>query len=1068
MKKLLMMIGAAADLTAKALAAAVSVGAMLPLLACADAVRVYDARDYVQSGLVGHFDAIRNVGYDKDHSLTATTWKNLANGPDAEFQYRAGSTPDSEWTANSYYFKEDAMATTVGTIDLGTNFTVQIAITADPSAQTVSTVGGVQDASSYNAWFNDNPKYNYGFWTSKAGTEITGNFNILAKSGTVRPKISSWGGRYVTWMLDGANSLCYTFETDEIPSGTELTVVSTKPAARKYCWGAEDKDGNGSLQAFLTGEYHSVRLYNRPLSGKEIAWNRKVDEARYRGESLPDTESVNVVLVSDATLGDCAEGWIGSYIVTGTHTFAAPPQAAFACTGYTLEKWNGSAWSAPETHTAERAYTYDSSSGAKVRVTWHWRERSALRIFDVGDYVQDGLILHFDGIRNAGADQPHEPDATAWANLVPGQPSASFVRADASYGEWRDSGFYFEGHDKPCGAWLDEAVSLGPNMTIQVAVSVDPLAQQSVKTNERYPMYFYGPSPDFGIYQGAYRGAANIPKQLTFKNRLTYSAGDGDTTIAEWDGMYASAILGGDSAYLTQSAGFENGVSRTPGNAASQRYSWGCGVNASGDCNENRAVIGTFHSVRVYGRALSESELAQNRVVDDARFRGDGGGAGSDAANVIIESTVPGLAGVDECGKYAAAAGYVFEAARTAIVDGSAYVLDGYTLETWDGAAWGAAARHDGETSYTATGAGLVRLTWLWSRTLRPVAGYDVGDYVQDSLVLHFDGIRNAGADAKHSNVATTWKNLAQSGHDATKTTLAKATDAWRKDGSWTGDGFVFGGKDYFAIDSALSLGNEVTVQSVIDRDEDSKTTDVWASVFGATSNNSDDFVIYYAKGSITDLYFKLFNTSAVKMQSTWSAPYVTAIYDGANSLVSIDKATLPAWKDAPDGVAGNLAAMNYAIGTGQNSDANKKARTFKGTYHSLRVYTKVLDEAELKQNRRVDEARFRGNGDVTIVNGAIGDTGMNGASSLPDGAYNIESGTWTVTAANVPVDGDGVYMPRLLVETWDEATGEWVADTTRPVWTESYTIDKAALGDSRIRLTWTWRKRIGLIISFH
>ena len=72
------------------------------------------------------------------------------------------------------------------------------------------------------------------------------------------------------------------------------------------------------------------------------------------------------------------------------------------------------------------------------------------------------------------------------------------------------------------------------------------------------------------------------------------------------------------------------------------------------------------------------------------------------------------------------------------------------------------------------------------------------------------------------------------------------------------------------------------------------------------------------------------------------------------------------------------------------------------------------------------------------------------------------------MTAANVPVDGDGVYMPRLLVETWDEATGEWVADTTRPVWTESYTIDKAALGDSRIRLTWTWGKRIGLIISFH
>lgn len=1049
---------------AKAILAAIMA---MPLFAVADAVRVYDARDYVQRGLVGHFDAIRNVGYDKGHSLDATTWKNLANGPDAEFQYRAGSTPDSEWTANSYSFKEDAMATTVDTIDLGTNFTVQIAITADPAAQTLSTVGGSVDGSSYNAWFNDNPKNDNGFWTSRDGTTLVGNFNKLktAPSGNVRPSISDWGGKYVTWMLDGANSLCYTFETDTIPSGTSLTVVSTKPAARKYCWGAEEK--NGSLQAFLTGEYHSVRLYNRPLSEMEIAWNRKVDDARYRGASLPDTASVNVVLVSDATLGDCAEGWMGSYIVTGTHTFTAPPQAAFACTGYTVEKWDGAAWSAPETHAFERAYTYDSSSGAKVRVTWHWRARSAVRLFDVGDYVQDGLILHFDGIRNAGVDHAHDPNATTWANLVPGQPSASFVRADASYGEWLDSGFYFEGRDKPCGAWLDEAVSLGPNMTIQVAVSVDPLAQQSVDTNKRYPAYFYGPIPDFGIYQGSYSGAASVPKQLTFKNRATYSAGDGDTTITEWDGMYASAILGDDSAYLTQSAGFENGVSRTPGNAASQRYSWGCGVDANGDCIENRAVIGTFHSVRVYGRALSESELAQNRVVDEARFRGDGGGAGSDAANVIIESTAPGLAGVDECGKYAAAAGYVFEAARTAILDGSAYVLDGYTLETWDGAAWGAAVRHDGETSYTATGAGLVRLKWLWSRTLRPVAEYDVNDYVQDGLVLHFDGIRNAGADAEHSDVATTWKNLVTGGADATKATLANAAGEWRTDGSWTGNGYVFGGKDYFAIDSALSLGNEVTVQSVIDRDEDSKTTGVWASVFGATSNNSDDFVIYYGKGSITDLYFKLFNKSAVKMQSTWSAPYVTAIYDDANSRVSIDKATLPAWQTATSGVAGDLAAMTYAIGTGHNSDANKMARTFKGTYHSLRVYTKVLDEAELKQNRRVDEARFRGNGDVTVVNGAIGETGMNGASSLPDGVYNIESGTWTVTAAKMTVCGCG-YYPKLSVETCDEATGEWGAATSRPVWAESYTIDKNALGGRRIRLVWSWERRTGFVISVH
>ena len=41
----------------------------------------------------------------------------------------------------------------------------------------------------------------------------------------------------------------------------------------------------------------------------------------------------------------------------------------------------------------------------------------AVRVYDVDDYVQDGLVLHFDGIRNAGATEAHSTDATTWANL---------------------------------------------------------------------------------------------------------------------------------------------------------------------------------------------------------------------------------------------------------------------------------------------------------------------------------------------------------------------------------------------------------------------------------------------------------------------------------------------------------------------------------------------------------------------------------------------------------------------------------------------------------------------------
>ena len=347
----------------------------MPLFAVADAVRVYDVDDYVQDGLVGHFDAIRNAGADAEHSLTATTWKNLVGGPDAEFQYRDGATPDSAWTDTSYFFKEDAMATTVDTFDLGTNFTVQIATTADPSAQTQSTVGDKQDASRYNCWFNDNPKNDYGFWTDGSGTSLVGNFNKLktAPSGNVRPSVANWGGKYVTWMLDGANSLCWTFETQAIPAGTGLTVVSTKPAARKYCWGAEDTNGNGSLQAFLTGEYHSVRMYDRVLTEDEIRQNRIVDDARFRGEC--DVTIVNGAVGETGTNG--TSSFADGYYNMGDGESWTLTAESVKVDGKTyqphllVETWNGSEWVRSSTAWTDR-YTLSKPVSARVRLTWTW------------------------------------------------------------------------------------------------------------------------------------------------------------------------------------------------------------------------------------------------------------------------------------------------------------------------------------------------------------------------------------------------------------------------------------------------------------------------------------------------------------------------------------------------------------------------------------------------------------------------------------------------------------------------------------------------------------------------
>ena len=57
----------------------------------------------------------------------------------------------------------------------------------------------------------------------------------------------------------------------------------------------------------------------------------------------------------------------------------------------------------------------------------YW-DNPAYKAFDVGDYVQDGLLLHYDGIRNAGATAGHDPNATVWKNLGSGGAAYDYVR----------------------------------------------------------------------------------------------------------------------------------------------------------------------------------------------------------------------------------------------------------------------------------------------------------------------------------------------------------------------------------------------------------------------------------------------------------------------------------------------------------------------------------------------------------------------------------------------------------------------------------------------------------------
>ena len=98
-----------------------------------------------------------------------------------------------------------------------------------------------------------------------------------------------------------------------------------------------------------------------------------------------------------------------------------------------------------------------------------------------------------------------------------------------------------------------------------------------------------------------------------------------------------------------------------------------------------RLTLSRYYAARFYNRPLTEAELAQNRKVDEIRFRG------AIYTNVLVAaSSYPGVSGVEPAGVYDVDGSHVFSAPNVT-VGNMTYVADGYTIEVWNGSAWAVA-----------------------------------------------------------------------------------------------------------------------------------------------------------------------------------------------------------------------------------------------------------------------------------------------------------------------------------------------------------------------------------------
>ena len=644
----------------------------------------WDVDDYVQSGLVAFYDGIRNAGADRPHDPAASVWADVSgNGNDTLSLTAVGAGMEGGWTANAYRFAGGSQWNTPYVApSLGLEFTIQMAtgITV-PSAVTQLPLRGSKNLQCALVY----------------GSEQNTHWTTAALAGAAPRSLGPWRGDYWSGAMD-ADGVYETHGTDwESPSCS----VSVRRTAHAEYANPDFAIGGQRDYGFMTGDFHALRIYSRKLTNAELMRNRLVDDIRFHGRVV-----TNVVIASDAR-GICGAEKPGAYAVDGSFVFTAPriesDRAVYEAVGYTLETWDDSegAWGDLSEHPGN---TYDCSSdwasNAKpVRLAWRWVRTNALMTasdFSLEDYVQDGLVAFYDGIRNAGADRPHDPAASVWADVSGnGNDTLSLTAVGAGMeGGWTANAYRFAGGSQWNTPYV--APSLGLEFTIQMATGITV------------------PS---AVTQLPLRGSKNLQCALVYGSEQNTHwttaalAGAAPRSLGPWRGDYWSGAMDADGVYETHGTDWESpSCSVSVRRTAHAEY-----ANpdfAIGGQRDYGFMTGDFHALRIYSRKLTNAELLQNREADEARFHGR-----LTTTNVLVVANKRGLGSTPDSGAYTVKGSWTFSASPTVrVVNGRVepYTPVGYTLERLVDSAWTPPVFVP-ETSYVhAEGDAPVRLKWKW------------------------------------------------------------------------------------------------------------------------------------------------------------------------------------------------------------------------------------------------------------------------------------------------------------------------------------------------------------------
>ena len=1038
-------------------------------LSAQGALRQWEPSDYVQDGLVLHYDGIRNQGLGTPHDNAAASWVDLSpSGNDASTYSHSSASDNGAWTANGFVFATDSYWIVDNRTTLPGDFTLQ--------AVCNTTTTSMQNTKSWPNLVGNNGAGASGNTDELAIFYHKGNKRLSTKflNAYLDQYLTSWNCRYATVMRSGAQASLFDGTTPNLISTSKTGAIGVDFLIGS---GTTDKNDGGSGDRRFTGTIHSVRVYSAALSNDELAWNRALDEARFFGASSVPESAICAAAVPDAVIASSVTGAsgteaVGCYVVDDegytfrAASFASVSGVSYACTGCTVATWDDTLGAYGAAETRDGVFAVAVAPGDKVKITWQWSAASGS--LDAG-YVTEDLALRLDGIDNAGFGV-HDSSATTWKDLSGNDRDAVLYGNADGTSYWTDDGFYFNFN----AVFATTATfAFGTQYTFEVLLD----AKRSDWWNDTTEKDILVSSA--GIDGGAiYYKAANAI--LCHRSNTTtgsaWNAMPGFYQLATVKYLAAlrneskTALITG-TTYPTTEYDVSNGAPANyvtnawlvgSKNTAIDPTTWLVGGRTTAPANTTK---GTVKSVRLYNRLLTEAELAQNRAVDEARFFGS-----TPASNaVVVASAIAGLEGRETSGTYFPD-GWTFAAgAGTNTVRGIGWQCAGYQIQTWDSenSCWGAQTSYASSTyASPASPFASVRLTWLWKPVsgIRTAADYALADYATGAVALHLDGIRNVGADAAHDSSATVWSDLSGNGRDATLAGNSSGASAWNA----AGDGFFFASNAVFATSATFALGKSATIQILADAKRDDQRAGAHNSVFAMPASSWNDGGIYYKYDGNNNAYYRTDNlngsawnnNAGIYNAASWS--YLTALRDDAKTAL-VAGTDYPTTTSAAGVEASHYVTTGWLNGTksdvasasgwriGSSSSAGGGDPLY-GTIKSVRLYDRLLAEDELAWNRSVDSARYFG--ELTVTNVVVDGKYAN-YEGRAAGAYEVfGSATFTAGAAT---DAKGKVRPVVgyTVEAWNPKTGIWGTAAYHAGSSYAYTV---GTDPAKVRLTWKWQ----------